>query len=339
MKNVFGIFLAAVLLLTMLWLPLDVSASEVAGGTFRDQVTWSLDSSGTLIISGTGYVDRDMGQLPWIRDIQKVVVEEGITALGENAFNGYVNVTSITLPDTLTEIGSYAFKRCEKLEQIHIPEGVTYIGSNAFAGCSLLREINIPDGVTAIWGATFQNCSSLNQIRIPAGVTKIEGRAFQGCSSLKQIEIPAGITEIEEETFSGCSGLRVVSLPYGVTRIGERAFAGCTGLKTVWLPATVQDLALDSFADCGKLRRVMYGGSRSQFFDLVYAEMKNEMAPEAHSLYAPRLFPRCVVTGMHALDVALAVAARVIGLLLILGAGSLIAIHIIRAKQRGERIL
>lgn len=339
MKKMAGIILAGALLLTMLWLPLEARTDEVAGGTFRDQVTWSLDDSGTLTISGTGYVDRDMGQLPWIRDVKKVVVEEGITALGENAFNGYVNVTAITLPDSLTEIGSYAFKRCEKLEQLHIPEGVTYIGSYAFAGCSLLREINIPDGVTEIWGATFQDCSSLAEVQIPLGVTKIEGRAFQGCSSLENIELPAGITEIEEESFRGCSSLRVVSIPYGVTCIAPGAFADCTGLKTVWLPATVEELALDSFAGCDRLRRVMYGSSRSRFFDLVYAELKNEMEPEAHSLYTPRLFARCVVTGMHSLDVALVVTGRVFVLLLILGAGALIAVNVVRAKQRRERIL
>lgn len=339
MRKGFGMIVAAVLLLTMLWLPLEARAEEVAGGSFQDRVTWSLDDSGTLTISGTGYVDRDMGQLPWVRDVKKVVVEEGITALGDNAFNGYVNVTAITLPDTLTGIGSYAFKRCEKLEQLHIPEGVTYIGSNAFAGCSLLREINIPDGVTTIWGATFQDCSSLAEIQIPLGVTKIEGRAFSGCSSLESIELPSGITEIEEGTFSGCSSLRVVSIPFGVTYIAPRAFADCTGLKTVWLPGTVEELALDSFAGCDNIRRVMYGSSRGRFFDLVYAQLKNEMAPEDHSLYTPRLFARCIVTGMHSLDVALVVASRVFVLLLILGAGALIAVNVIRAKQRRERIL
>lgn len=340
MKKALGICLAMALMVTVLvLLSSNALAHEVASGIYRDQVTWTLDDSGTLTISGTGYVDYDMGHRGLFGEIKTVVVEEGITALGENAFNGFRNMTSVSLPSTLTEIGPYAFKKCEKLEQIQIPEGVIYIGFNAFEGCSALKQIRIPDGVTTIWGRTFKDCTGLEQIDIPENVTMMEGRAFLGCSSLRQIVIPSGVTVIEEETFSGCTGLTTISIPHGVTCIADRAFAGCSGLKTVWIPATVQDLALDSFEDCGKLKRVMYGGSRRDFWNLMYAELGTSIMPEEHSLYSPRLVPRCVVTGIHWLDVAVVVTGWVMALLLIVCAGGVATWIIVRTKKRNERII
>ena len=340
MKQAFGILLTAVLMLNMLWLlPLDSHASEVASGTYRDQVTWSLDDSGTLTISGTGYVDHDMGQRLWAWDVQRVVVEEGITSLSENAFCDYVNMTSITLPSTLTQIGSYAFKNCKKLEQIQIPESVTYIGSCAFQGCSLLKEIRIPDGVTRICGGLFQDCINLQKVDFPANVTEMEGNVFNGCSSLEEITIPSGLQRIEEGTFSGCTSLKYISIPRGVTFIANRAFVGCTALKTVWLPSTVETLARDSFVGCTNIKRVIYGGSRRNFLRLVYAELKNHEPPENHSLYGLRLSPRCVVTGNHASDLAMLIIARTVGLLLILGAGGLVVFIVLKTKKRNSRII
>lgn len=345
MRQVLLFATALVLCMLLILLPQSVHAGGVYSGTCGENLTWSLDENGTLTISGTGYVDHDMGYRGLFGEVKKVVVEEGITALGENAFNGYGNMTSISLPSTLTEIGGYAFKKCAKLEQIQIPEGVTYIGFNAFEGCGSLKQIHIPDGVTTICGETFLNCGNLEQIDIPADVTQIEGYAFKGCSSLRQIVIPAGVVEIDTGTFSGCTGLEVIAIPAGVTHIHSQAFAGCTGLKTVWIPATVQELALDSFADCDNLQRVMYGGSRGNFLDLVYAQLKytdrhdDNDQPEDHSLYCVRLFPRCLVTGYYTLDVAVTVAVRAIICLLILGAGGLVIYFVVQNKRKNERIL
>lgn len=345
MRRVLLFATALVLCMLLILLPQSVHAGGVYSGTDGENLTWTLDENGTLTISGTGYVGYDMSYRGLFGEVKKVVLEEGITVLGENAFHSFGNLTSISLPSTLEQIDGYAFAKCTKLEQIEIPEGVEYIGFHAFEGCKSLKQIRIPDSVTTICGNTFLNCTGLEQIHIPAGVTQIEGGAFAGCTGLRQITIPAGVMAIEEETFSGCTGLEVIAIPPGVTHIHDRAFAGCTGLKTVWIPATVQSLALDSFADCDNLRRVMYGGSRGNFLDLVYAQLKytdrydDNDQPEDHSLYGVRLFPRCLITGNHTLDVAVLVTVRLIRMLLILATGGLVVYFIVRIKRRRERIL
>jgi len=123
------------------------------------------------------------------------------------------SLTSITIPNGVTEIGNCAFDGCSSLTSINIPDGVTEIGSWAFSGCSSLKSINIPESVTKIVGGAFLHCSSLISVTIPYGVTEIGGFAFYGCSSLTSINIPGGVTEIRNYSFSGCSSLELVIIP------------------------------------------------------------------------------------------------------------------------------
>lgn len=174
MKRIVSLVLVLALMFGLLCLNMvSAWATEVKSGKCGEDLTWTLDDSGTLTISGTGHVASDMGYRFWARDVKKVVVEEGITRLGENSFNGYVNMTNITLSDTLTVIGSGAFIDCSLLKKINIPKGVTEICAYTFSNCSSLEQINIPYGVTEIEEETFSNCTSLTAACIPFGVTRL----------------------------------------------------------------------------------------------------------------------------------------------------------------------
>ena len=102
-------------------------------------------------------------------------------------------MTSIELPDGLTSIGQYAFDDCASLTSIELPDGLTYIGPSAFERCASLTYIIIPDGVTSIEEYTFFLCKNLTSIDIPSSMACIGSSAFKFCGSLTSVYCRANI--------------------------------------------------------------------------------------------------------------------------------------------------
>ena len=160
----------------------------------EDNLTWTLYADGTLNISGTGAMkDYDYYDNPspvynnW--NVKKVVIEDGVTSIGNVAFFCCGSLTSITIPDSVTSIGAYAFYGCRSLTSITIPDSVTSIEEAMFFDCKSLTSITIPDGVTSIGMTAFYGCRSLTNITIPDSITSIGNEALYNCSSLKTISL------------------------------------------------------------------------------------------------------------------------------------------------------
>ena len=160
------------------------------------------------------------------KELQEAVIPEGVTRIGDSAFQDCASLTSVTIPEGVTEIGIGAFRFCRSLTSVTIPEGVTEIGIGAFYRCSSLTSVTIPEGVTEIGNSAFNGCSSLTSVTIPEGVTEIGTGAFYGCSSLTSVTISEGVTKIGDYAFYGCSSLTSVDLPGSVDSVGKEAFAG-----------------------------------------------------------------------------------------------------------------
>ena len=92
---------------------------------------------------------------------KSVIIPNGVTSIGENAFYGCSSLTSITIPKSVTSIGGWAFFDCNSLKSINIPDGVKSIGDCAFEWCNSLTNINIPDGVISIGEFAFARCGGL----------------------------------------------------------------------------------------------------------------------------------------------------------------------------------
>ncbi|MBQ5969670.1 MAG: leucine-rich repeat domain-containing protein [Clostridia bacterium] len=158
----------------------SASAEIVDSGTCGkngDNVTWTLDSDGTLTIQGTGemkdysymdYNDTYVTDAPWGKpyydQIKKVVIQSGVTSIGDDAFFGCSGLTSVTIPDSVTSIGDWAFAFCSSLTSVTIPDSVTSIDNYAFFGCRSLTSVTIPDSVTSIGDDAFFGCSSLTDV-------------------------------------------------------------------------------------------------------------------------------------------------------------------------------
>ena len=133
-------------------------------------LTWKLDADGTLTISGTGAMknyDYDNPSPVYNNsNVKKVVIEDGVTSIGNAAFSYCSNLTSIMIPDSIASIGNYAFNGCSSLTSITILDSITIIGKDAFFNCSSLTSITIPDSITSIGESAFSYCSSLKTISL-----------------------------------------------------------------------------------------------------------------------------------------------------------------------------
>ena len=226
--------------------------------TIHAEITWTLSDDGTLIISGTSMPDYT-GGASWYsqRDkIKKLIIEDGVTNIGNRAFSGCSNLTSIAIPNSVTSIGNTAFSGCSGLTSITIPNSVTSIGRSAFSSCKGLTTVIIPNSVTSIGDYAFNGCKGLTSITIPNSVTSIGVCAFLYCSSLTSITIPNSVTSIGLMAFDGCSGLTSITIPNSVTSIGGNAFRECSNLTSITIPNSVTSIGGNAFQNCFALTSI-----------------------------------------------------------------------------------
>ena len=245
-----------ILSLVLLCLVLGVSIIGVSAATIVDRgkcgdnVSWTLDSAGTLTISGTGkmydYGGGARWLTPWYRyPLTKVVIKPGITYIGADAFSPGSpwfdpelpdeierSLTSVSIPNTVTEIGASAFSNNFGLPSIRIPNGVTKIGERAFANCDALKSITIPDSVKELGVEMLNSCAVLAEVKLPKGLKEIP-RGLFSASGIRHIEIPAGVTRIPKDAFAWCFELQEITIPKSVVSIEENAFSNCWGLKWI----------------------------------------------------------------------------------------------------------
>jgi len=282
---------AAALMLCILaaMLPMAVSAATIASGTFGTGVNWVLEGT-TLTISGSGAM-KEMGILsnaPWYdyrTAIKNVVIEDGITSIGERAFYNCTSLIGVTIADSVWKISDNAFHLCSALTEITIPDCVVSMGEEVFGGCSSLKNVVLSNNVSTISDNTFYgcknltsvsvsdqlmgigkyafyNCSSLIDFAIPQSVTSIGNSVFYGCSSLTDVQIPNGISVIPKYAFYNCDSLTSVTLPDSVTQIEQSAFQGCDKLASITLPAGISNIESSAFLSCNKLKAVFCLGAK-----------------------------------------------------------------------------
>ncbi|MBQ7500100.1 MAG: leucine-rich repeat protein, partial [Clostridia bacterium] len=178
----------------------------------EDDLIWTFDErTGELTISGDGpMADYSQNMAPWMIhyfDIRSVVIGDGVTSVGSEAFRFYPSIQSISLGSGIKSIGQWAFSGCTSLMSIEIPSGVESIGEAAFYNCSSLMEITVPGSVGAIDQWVFYGCTSLERVYVGNGVSSIGFLAFSGCTSLSCIDLPGTLTSVAIMSFDGCTAL------------------------------------------------------------------------------------------------------------------------------------
>ncbi|MBE5808582.1 MAG: leucine-rich repeat domain-containing protein, partial [Clostridiales bacterium] len=165
-------------------------------GSCGTNCTWTL-WQGTLTIAGTGAMKNYTDASPFPADhVTRIVIKNGVTAIGQYAFYGLENVTSVTIPSTVTSIKNHSFDGCSSLTRVIIPDDVTVLGEFAFGHCASLVSARVPNSVTSMGNAVFYDCFALSDVTIPNGLTVIKSSTFSGCRALESITIPDSVTSI-----------------------------------------------------------------------------------------------------------------------------------------------
>ena len=206
-------------------------AEEPITGTCGENLTWTLENN-VLTISGTGEMTIT-GNAPWDRnrtDITTVVIDSGVTSIGNDAFFNHNSLTSVSIPGSVTKIGGGAFMNCSSLAGIALPDNLTDIGRLAFAHCSSLESVTIPNGVTGIGDSAFQNCSSLERVSIPDSVTSIGDGAFSDCGSSLRIRCEK---ESEAWTYATANSIPVECVTHGDLSYYPKVEPTCTAAGNI----------------------------------------------------------------------------------------------------------
>ena len=249
----------------------DTTASTVSeGGTWGD-ITWSYHFyEKTLTISGEGSIpdavyrkdDYSWDTRPWrgyCGSITTVIVEGGVTDIGDNAFRGMFNLNLVVLPESLTEIEDGAFYNTQSLERIRIPRGVKTIGDEAFCESGLREIVFAEDSeLNKIGKKAFLSCQSLTSIELPDSLTLLGDYAFWGCDALTSLKLSAGMQGTFYHCFASCESLTELVIPEGVKKIDGVAFYGCTALTELHIPASVEIIYDSAFGNCTALETVTF---------------------------------------------------------------------------------
>ena len=256
---------------------------------------------------GFYYVESDDGVC--IRDcnligdiaIPEMLNGKKVTEIGNFAFSGCDELTSVTIPNSVTSIGDRAFYRCDGLTSITIPDSVTSIGDESFRSCIGLTSVTIGNSVTRFGDWAFGGCDGLTNIYYNAkavsnyllssssnvfygagdsgtGVSVVFGNSvenipaylFDGCEGLTSVTIGNSVTSIGESAFSGCDGLASLTIGNSVTSIGDSAFSGCGGLIRITIPNSVTSIGESAFSDCDRLNRITIPNSVTSIGDSAF---------------------------------------------------------------------
>ena len=248
-----------------------IAVTLIESGKCGETVNWSFYSDGLLKISGKGAMDsyykaneKSVPQdndvvTPWFKynnQITRIVVEEGVTEIGDSAFAQCANVESISLPDSLTSVGAFFIGRYDventpkKLKSITIPKNINadeiYFLVLSLFNCPSLEKINVDPNnkyFSSVDGVLFNKDKSKliscpvakkGVYTIPNSVREIESNAFVNCNKLNQIIIPEGVKSIWC-TFSSCTSVTSITIPKSVISIGSGVFSNWTANQTIYI--------------------------------------------------------------------------------------------------------
>ena len=265
--------------------PWKAKFSGIVNLRFRDPHTVPFSSSyneatRTLTISGTeDMLDySDLSDRPWYEyadKIEKVVIQEGVTSIGQNAFCGCRSLTSVSIPSSVYSIKYGAFESCYSITSINIPATVSSFSPEAFNYCDKLMAINIASGhpeyktidgnvYTKTGGTLIRFAPGKSTFDIKSDVEYIGEAAVACCNNLTSVTIPSNVKEILSNAFEGCN-LKKVNMSEGLRKINGGAFAYCHELTEVTIPNSVVSAYNTPFYYCSKLK-VANIGTGLQYF-------------------------------------------------------------------------
>lgn len=312
-----------------------ITKAALASGTCGENLTWVLEENGTLTVSGAGEMyNYARDSEPW-KDYQSsittVYIENGVSSIGDCAFESCEALTDVTIADSVTSIGKNAFACCSGLTSVTIPSSVTSIGEYAFQYCSSLKTVAIPDGITSIKKGTFYNCTGLTDVTIGKNVENIESGAFEYCKGLTSVTIPSSVSSITGNPFSECKKLTSITvaddnpsymskdgvlfekngetllfclqgkegdyqIPDSVKSINSGAFFNCDKLTGITVPNSVTNIQEGTFFGCSNLTSIVIPNSVTSIGEAAFSRCRNltqMIIPDSVVSMGTQVFSEC----------------------------------------------
>ena len=217
-------------------------------------------------------------------DAASVTIPDGVTIVGDSAFERNTSLTAVVLPDSVVTIGANAFRSCTGLTAVTLSQNLNEIKTYAFGGCTGLTYIDIPAGLQKsqyIMGTSDERvqlrcaigsdaakalseggdsfCADDYQLRYSfdsdGQVTGLTVRKYLGSAAV--VTLPEGTTEIGSEVFENHTEITEVVLPETLVTIGSSAFDGCTGLMRIVLPEALKTISFHAFMNCAALTEIV----------------------------------------------------------------------------------
>ncbi|MBR5372797.1 MAG: leucine-rich repeat protein [Oscillospiraceae bacterium] len=264
-KQVLSIALAALMLGSGAFVPAETGmtadAADIATeGRCSDTLTWTFNvNSGTLRISGQGAMadfTKDFSTYSstasWddlYMKVKKIVIDDGVTSIGDYAFNKFGLLKTVEMPDSVTSIGEYAFSGCKVLPEITFSKNLKTIGAYAFDSCAKLTSVTLPDGLTSIDRYAFSYCTELLEIAIPQSVKYFGLDAFKKTKWLTAQQRENPLLILNGVVVDGAKAGETVVLPDTVTAIAPGAFRENKSLANLTIPASVKEFGEYAFAN------------------------------------------------------------------------------------------
>ncbi len=284
-----------VLLAAFALIPTHTSAAT--SGSCGVSARWWI-SGKTLYIGGTGDMyDYEADEAPWADYVSSgnssgglvtsIVIQNGVTSIGDYAFYGSCYVTSVSIGSGVTEIGKYAFSSVEPVTTISIPFGVKVIDDYAFSFCYDLTQVSLPDSLEVLGVGAFAQCTGLTSVHIPASVhtfgaeeySSWESSVFSKCTGIKQFTVDAdnSILCADDGVLYSKDMTRLLHYPLGagrtsyviadgVTHIGYQSFGYCKNLQSVTVPKTVAVIEEYAFYYSSALSEIIFCGDAPEMY-------------------------------------------------------------------------
>ena len=279
-----------------------------------------------------GFEIQDGVLVKYIGTASEVSVPDGVTKIGDSAFEGNTVITDVSFPDSVTEIGRKAFYGCTGLKEAILPKNLEKLGFAAFVGCRSLNyvwwpkslqsfetneedyeeredalyfyrpfsktgeelSVEFEEGMVRIPDGCFTEVSNLKNVIIPDSVTDIGIFAF-AYTGLTEVSVPALDEDLEtSEMFMGCP-LEKVELAEGTKVIYPQMFAN-TDIRSIVLPDSVERIGSNAFADCDKLEEIEWSEGLKEIDLAAFnycSSLKEVILPETVEKIETAAFEEC----------------------------------------------
>lgn len=232
----------------------------------------------TLTFSGEGFIEgiENCVEYPWhvyAEEAEKLVIEDGITGVGNFVFINFSKIKNIDFPDNMAFLGQEAFADCDSLTEVILPNGITFFDAqpfgrcdnlekvifgemesesyvfamvNPFIGCGKLKTITVPENNNMFYvenGLLYSKgyeglfscpaAHSADYLCLKDTTKVIYDYAFSKCNNLKNIELPESIVEVGYYIFDACMVLEHITFNCVDANVTSCLHSFCRNLKTI----------------------------------------------------------------------------------------------------------